>query len=101
MEWATQLNFPSRQLRSSRKSQSREHRAKSSSATSRWINILQNSIVLQYVYAIMLIGYARVSTQDQNQTAQIASLELAGCELVFQKKTAGGRPKLHRLLTEC
>ena len=49
----------------------------------------------------MLIGYARVSTQDQNQTAQVAALELAGCELVFQEKASGGRwhrPELHRLL---
>jgi len=49
----------------------------------------------------MLIGYARVSTQDQNQTAQVAALELAGCELIFQEKASGGRwnrPELHRLL---
>lgn len=49
----------------------------------------------------MLIGYARVSTQDQNAAAQIAALELAGCELVFQERASGGRwdrPELHRLL---
>jgi DNA invertase Pin-like site-specific DNA recombinase len=49
----------------------------------------------------MLIGYARVSTQDQDTAAQIAALKLAGCELVFQEKAAGGRwerPELHRLL---
>lgn len=49
----------------------------------------------------MLIGYARVSTQDQNQTAQVAALELAGCELIFREKASGGRwnrPELHRLL---
>jgi DNA invertase Pin-like site-specific DNA recombinase len=49
----------------------------------------------------MLIGYARVSTQDQDATAQIAALKTAGCELVFQDKASGGRwdrPELHRLL---
>jgi len=49
----------------------------------------------------MLIGYARVSTQDQDAAAQIAALKTAGCELVFQEKASGGRwdrPELHRLL---
>ena len=49
----------------------------------------------------MLIGYARVSTQDQDATAQIAALKTAGCERVFQDKASGGRwdrPELHRLL---
>lgn len=51
----------------------------------------------------MLIGYARVSTQDQNAAAQVAALELAGCELIFQEKASGGRwdrPELHRLLEQ-
>jgi DNA invertase Pin-like site-specific DNA recombinase len=49
----------------------------------------------------MLIGYARVSTQDQDAAAQIAALKTAGCETVFQDKASGGRwdrPELHRLL---
>lgn len=49
----------------------------------------------------MLIGYARVSTQDQDTAAQIAALESAGCELIFKEKASGGRwnrPELHRLL---
>jgi hypothetical protein len=55
----------------------------------------------QQVYAIMLIGYARVSTQDQDTAAQIAALKSAGCELIFQEKVSSGRwerPELHRLL---
>jgi DNA invertase Pin-like site-specific DNA recombinase len=55
----------------------------------------------QQVCATMLIGYARVSTQDQDAAAQIAALKTAGCELVFQDKASGGRwdrPELHRLL---
>ena len=49
----------------------------------------------------MLIGYARVSTQDQDTAAQIAALKSSGCELIFQEKASGGRwdrPELHRLL---
>lgn len=49
----------------------------------------------------MLIGYARVSTQDQDTAAQIAALKSAGCELIFQEKVSSGRwerPELHRLL---
>ena len=49
----------------------------------------------------MLIGYARVSTQDQDSAAQIDALETAGCERIFQEKASGGRwnrPELHRLL---
>lgn len=49
----------------------------------------------------MHIGYARVSTQDQDNAAQLAALKAAGCELMFQEKATGGRwdrPELHRLL---
>ena len=49
----------------------------------------------------MLIGYARVSTQDQDTQAQLAALKAAGCELIFEEKASGGRwdrPELHRLL---
>ena len=49
----------------------------------------------------MLIGYARVSTQDQDTAAQVAVLKSAGCELIFQEKASGGRwerPELHRLI---
>jgi DNA invertase Pin-like site-specific DNA recombinase len=60
-------------------------------------------IYWQQVFAIMLIGYARVSTQDQDNAAQIAALKSAGCELIFQEKATGGRwerPELHRLLEQ-
>jgi DNA invertase Pin-like site-specific DNA recombinase len=48
----------------------------------------------------MRFGYARVSTQEQDTALQIAALEAAGCERVFQEKASGGRwdrPELHRL----
>ena len=51
----------------------------------------------------MLIGYARVSTQEQDTAAQISALKIAGCELIFQEKASGGRwerPELHRLLEQ-
>ena len=49
----------------------------------------------------MLIGYARVSTGDQDTAAQVAALKSAGCERIYRAKASGGRwdrPELHRLL---
>lgn len=51
----------------------------------------------------MLIGYARVSTGEQNTAAQVAALKAAKCEQIFREKASGGRwnrPKLHRLLNQ-
>lgn len=51
----------------------------------------------------MLIGYARVSTQEQDAQAQISALKSVGCELIFQEKASGGRwerPELQRLLLQ-
>jgi DNA invertase Pin-like site-specific DNA recombinase len=49
----------------------------------------------------MLIGYARISTSEQDTKAQVAALRSSGCELVFREKASGGRwerPELHKLL---
>ncbi|MFC4701357.1 recombinase family protein [Glaciecola siphonariae] len=48
----------------------------------------------------MIIGYARVSTDDQSQSAQIDALNAAGCERIFREKCSGQsklRPELERL----
>lgn len=53
---------------------------------------------------IMLLGYARVSKSDGQETApQIRALKEAGCEKVFEETASGGRwdrPELRRLLDQ-
>ena len=51
----------------------------------------------------MFIGYARVSTEEQETAAQEKALLDAGCEKIFLEKASGGRwdrPELHRLLDQ-
>jgi DNA invertase Pin-like site-specific DNA recombinase len=50
----------------------------------------------------MLIGYARVSTDDQNLNLQRDALEKAGCELLFDDQVSGTkarRPGLEQTLS--
>jgi DNA invertase Pin-like site-specific DNA recombinase len=45
----------------------------------------------------MIFGYARVSTDAQDLTAQLRDLKAAGCERVFKEKVTGAtadRPRL-------
>jgi DNA invertase Pin-like site-specific DNA recombinase len=50
----------------------------------------------------MLIGYARVSKIDQQDThAQVQELKRAGCKRIYQENASGGRwdrPELHKAL---
>ena len=51
----------------------------------------------------MIIGYARVSTEDQHLDAQIAALKEAGAERIFADKISGSkrsRPELDRMLDQ-
>ena len=49
----------------------------------------------------MLIGYARVSTQDQNLELQFDALNKSGCKKIFEDRVSGSRadrPGLNKLL---
>jgi DNA invertase Pin-like site-specific DNA recombinase len=51
----------------------------------------------------MNIGYARVSTEDQNCENQITKLRDAGCDRIFQENASGGkwnRTEWHKALTQ-
>ncbi len=50
----------------------------------------------------MKIGYARVSTMDQNLEAQVEVLQKEGCDKIFQEKCSGSsrdREELKKALT--
>jgi DNA invertase Pin-like site-specific DNA recombinase len=50
----------------------------------------------------MMIGYARVSTREQETDLQLDALSRLGCDVVYQEKASGasqrGRPELARCL---
>ena len=51
----------------------------------------------------MLMGYARVSTEDQDLRLQRAALKEAGCRRIFEEKVSGAtrnRPELARMLDQ-
>lgn len=51
----------------------------------------------------MILGYARVSTEDQNLDAQLDALKAAGAQRIFSDKISGSlrkRPELDRLLDQ-
>ena len=53
--------------------------------------------------SLMNIGYARVSTEDQNLDIQLQKLKQAGCKRIFQEKVSGAhrqRPELAKMLEQ-
>ena len=55
--------------------------------------------MVRFLY--MLIGYARVSTLDQDTALQTDALRAAGCDRIFEEKASGAkedRPELTRAL---
>jgi Resolvase, N terminal domain len=76
-------------------------------------SVSQNLILLRYLLqearlprlwsSAMKIGYARVSTEDQQLSLQMESLKKAGCKRIFREKVSGAgrkRPELVRLLDQ-
>jgi DNA invertase Pin-like site-specific DNA recombinase len=52
---------------------------------------------------LVKIGYARVSTQDQNLDLQLKALKKAGCRKIFREKVSGfnpQRPEFQRMLDQ-
>ena len=51
----------------------------------------------------MIIGYARVSTEEQHLDAQISALKATGAERIFSEKVSGTkrrRPELDRMVEQ-
>ena len=49
----------------------------------------------------MKIGYARVSTQDQDTALQLDALRSVGCEVIYEEKASGASRRGRRELARC
>lgn len=47
------------------------------------------------------VGYARVSTQDQDTALQLDALAKAGCEIIYQEKASGASRRGRHELAKC
>jgi DNA invertase Pin-like site-specific DNA recombinase len=53
--------------------------------------------------SVVIIGYARVSTEDQHLDAQTSALEASGADRIFAEKVSGtkkSRPELNRMIEQ-
>ena len=60
-------------------------------------------VIAKVIDGTPLIGYARVSSDDQNIDMQIDALERAGCEIIYKDGSISGvkyRPALARALKD-
>ena len=64
------------------------------------INQRLGSVINQGQKKVMNLGYARVSTEDQNPDLQLAALKQAGCTSLFTDKATGAHVKRPEL-TKC
>jgi hypothetical protein len=66
--------------------------------------VFASSLATRLHNIFMLIGYARVSKIDQQDTcAQVKALREGGCKRIFEESASGGRwdrPELHRALDQ-
>ncbi len=49
----------------------------------------------------MLVGYARVSTQDQDTAMQLDALRALGCSVIYEEKRSGASRKGRKELDRC
>src|SRR6516162_2358063 len=67
-----------------------------------WALMLLHKLVHKWSHE-MKVGYARVSTTEQDLSAQLAALKKAGCQRIYSEKRSGAngnRDALQRMLKE-